>query len=97
MEEITNAKQPVAENLINHPSHYNQYPIEVIDMMIAIWGAEQVSLFCLMNAFKYRMRLGHKDDIQQDIKKEQWYLQKASELKTIPQNPQNPYDHVCKF
>jgi hypothetical protein len=27
-----------------------------------------------MNAFKYRMRLGHKDNIEQDMAKEQWYL-----------------------
>lgn len=37
--------------------------------------------YCLLNAFKYRMRLGHKDDISQDLAKEQWYLAKAQELK----------------
>ncbi len=34
-----------------------------------------------MNAFKYRMRLGLKDDFVQDFKKEKWYLDKAKELK----------------
>lgn len=65
---------------VNHPSRYNQYPIEVIDMMINIWGKEKVKEFCVMNAFKYRMRLGHKDDINQDLAKEKWYLDKANEL-----------------
>lgn len=65
---------------VNHPSHYNSYPIEVIDMMIGIWGKEATKLFCEMNAFKYRMRLGLKDDMEQDLKKEQWYLNKAKEL-----------------
>ena len=68
---------------VNHPKHYNQYPIEVIDMMVSIWGKEKAIDFCLMNAFKYRMRLGHKDNIEQDIAKEQWYLDKATELKNI--------------
>ena len=65
---------------VNHPKHYNDYPLEVIDMMIAIFGKEKVRDFCLINAFKYRMRMGHKDDIKQDFEKEQWYLRKYEEL-----------------
>ena len=63
--------------MVNHPAHYNDYPIETIDMMERIWGKSAVKLWCEMTAFKYRMRLGHKDDINQDLKKESWYLQKA--------------------
>jgi len=66
---------------INHPKHYNQYPVEVIDMMIRIWGEEATRTFCILNAFKYRMRVGHKDDIEDDLAKEKWYLDKAEELK----------------
>lgn len=65
---------------INHPKHYNQYPVEVIDMMIRIWGEEATRTFCILNAFKYRMRVGHKDDAQSDLAKEKWYLDKAKEL-----------------
>lgn len=65
------------ENDKINPSHYKQYPVEVIDMMEAIWGKEAVKLYCLMNAFKYRMRLGHKDNIEQELKKEAWYLNRA--------------------
>ena len=65
---------------INHPQHYNLYPIETIDMMILIWGIEKTIDFCYMNAFKYRMRLALKDNTTQDLKKEQWYLNKAAEL-----------------
>ena len=71
----------MSEEKVNHPKHYNQYPIEVIDMMVAIWGKEKTIDFCLMNAFKYRMRLGLKDSITQDLAKEHWYLNKAEELK----------------
>ena len=68
---------------VNHPSHYNNYGKEVIDMMESIWGTEKLIAFCEMNAFKYRMRMGTKPDnpIQQDIEKEKWYLNKANQLK----------------
>lgn len=68
---------------VNHPSHYNNYNIEVIDMMERIWGKENTALWCEMTAFKYRMRVGTKPDnsIEQDLKKERWYLDKAEEIK----------------
>ena len=66
---------------VNHPERYNIYPVETIDMQLRVFGAEATSNFCLLNAFKYRMRLGHKDDIQQDLQKEQWYLNKYNEIK----------------
>lgn len=65
---------------INNPSHYTQYPIEVFDMMLSIFGREKLIDYCYINAFKYRMRAGLKDNLQQDLLKEQWYLNKAKEL-----------------
>lgn len=65
---------------INHPSHYTQYPVETIEMMRRVFGNKNTAIWCIMTAFKYRMRLGHKDDIQQELGKEQWYLNKAKEL-----------------
>ena len=66
---------------VNHPAHYNSYSVEVIDMMIRIWGINKTITFCEMNAFKYRMRIGLKDNTEQDLKEEQWYLNKAIELR----------------
>jgi hypothetical protein len=63
--------------------HYNHQPIEVIDMMISIYGKEAVIHFCLLNSFKYRMRAGHKDDAVKDIEKAVWYEKKAKELETF--------------
>ena len=81
-EKIATGKDAEYE-MVNHPSHYNQYDIEVIDMIIKIWGPEAAALWCDITAFKYRMRMGTKPDnsIEQDIKKEQWYLNKAKEIK----------------
>ena len=61
----------------NHPPRYNQYPIETIDMMEKIWGKEAVKQWCVMTAFKYRMRIGHKDAIEQELEKERWYLERS--------------------
>ena len=68
---------------VEHPSHYNHYSSETIAMMVAIWGKERVADWCEITAFKYRMRMGTKPDnsIEQDLKKEQWYLNKAKELR----------------
>lgn len=65
---------------VNHPVHYNQYPIEIIDMMIIMFGKEATFNFCLLNAFKYRMRAGNKQNLKEDLAKEQWYLNKAKKL-----------------
>lgn len=80
---IINVGQDTAYEMVNHPTHYNQYDIEVIDMIIRIWGPEAAALWCDITAFKYRMRMGTKPDnsIEQDIKKEQWYLNKSKEIR----------------
>lgn len=79
---VTSGKDTNYE-MVNHPTHYNQYDIEVIDMIIRIWGPEAAALWCDITAFKYRMRMGTKPDnsIEQDIKKEQWYLNKSKEIR----------------
>ena len=68
---------------VNHPQHYNNYDVEVIDMMERTFGAYDAYAFCKLNAFKYRMRAGTKpgQSADKDLKKEQWYLNKAEELK----------------
>jgi hypothetical protein len=71
-----------------NPAHYRNYSKEVIDMMVALWGEASVADYCEMNAFKYRMRMGTKPDnpVEQDLKKEAWYLNKAKELRTLSKN-----------
>lgn len=67
-----------------NPDHYKDlFSIEVIDMMISIWGAEKVADYCEINAFKYKMRLGEKPDqpVDRDLEKSRWYLKKAKELR----------------
>lgn len=71
---------------VNHPQHYTTYDVETIDMMLRIWGVQETISFCKLNAFKYRMRAGHKDNAQQDIDKALWYENKMKELSScIPE------------
>lgn len=66
-----------------NPNHYKQGDKEVIEMMVDIWGAENVAKYCSMNAFKYRMRMGLKPNqsIEQELDKAKWYENKAKELR----------------
>lgn len=68
--------------------HYRKFPIETIELMERVWGRERTALWCEMTAFKYRMRLGHKPsaDIKIDLQKEEYYLNKAKELRFIDSN-----------
>lgn len=54
---------------INHPSHYTQYPVEVIEI------TEHMN-FNRGNAVKYIARAGHKDPKTEieDLKKAKWYI-----------------------
>lgn len=69
---------------VNHPKHYNNYDIEVIDMMEKIFGLYDTYAFCKLNAYKYRMRAGTKPNVsvQQDLDKEKWYLTRAENIKS---------------
>ena len=60
-----------AADSVNHPSHYTDGKIEVIDYI------EDKKLgFCLGNAIKYISRAGKKDPSKEveDLKKARWYI-----------------------
>lgn len=67
---------------VEHPQHYNNYDVEVIEMMRRIWGDKDVATWAKLNAFKYRMRMGTKpnETIEKDIKKEKFYLDTYNKL-----------------
>lgn len=73
-------QEPVEKDQVNSPEHYTCYPVEVIDMMISVFGKERTASFCLLSAFKYRMRAGKKGYVDIDLKKEDWFLKKHKEI-----------------
>ena len=68
-----------AEDVVNHPSHYESEKFECIDVMEETQGKDAVMNFCLCNAFKYLYRHKRKNGIE-DIKKAKWYINKYIEL-----------------
>ena len=56
---------------VNHPNHYNDGKIEVIDYI-----EDQKLGFCLGNAIKYISRAGKKDKAKEieDLRKAIWYI-----------------------
>lgn len=65
-----------AEDIVNHPSHYETGKFECIDVMLETQGKQAVTDFCVCNAFKYLYRHGRKNGVE-DLKKARWYLDKA--------------------
>ena len=68
---IESVAETVADDPVNHPSHYTDGKIEVIDFI------EDKKLgFCLGNAVKYIARAGKKDPSKEveDLKKAAWYV-----------------------
>ena len=63
---------PIEEKteVVDHPDHYNQSSLEVID---AIEGLGYAEGFCIGSIIKYVTRYKHKNGIE-DLKKAQWYI-----------------------
>jgi len=60
------------DDKINHPSHYKVGGIETIDFI----EAKQLD-YHLGNVVKYISRADHKDEKLENLKKAQWYLNRA--------------------
>ena len=67
------SEAPVAQDMVNRPSHYTAYPVEVIDMIKAVLGLDGFKAYCLGNEIKYRMRAGLKGDPGEDLAKAMKY------------------------
>lgn len=69
-----------AADMVNEPPHYI-HGMECIDEMVLVFGKEAVMNFCLCNAWKYRYRAPYKGNIEENMEKSRWYLNKYKELK----------------
>lgn len=65
-------KRDTSPDPVNHPAHYTQYPVEVIQI------TEHLN-FCRGNAVKYICRAGHKGDELEDLRKSAWYIAREIE------------------
>lgn len=62
------------DSAVFHPKHYEVIDgLEAIEIIARSMTVEQFKGYCLGNIIKYRMRLGSKDAVEQDLKKAQNY------------------------
>lgn len=67
-------------DIVNHPSHYTQGRVEVIDIIEdATNGASGFEGYCLGNVVKYIMRYKGKNGVE-DLCKARWYLNRLIDL-----------------
>lgn len=72
-------EEPMTNDNVNHPSHYNQGGIECIEAIeVATTGLDGIESFCTGNAIKYLWRWKHKNGVE-DLKKAIWYINKLIE------------------
>lgn len=87
------------DSLVNSPAHYNQYPMEVIDMLRTYFTSEEYYGFLIGNMIKYLLRADHKGQKELDLEKAEWYRKKAEEFyKECPSSLIGPFnfDEFCK-
>jgi hypothetical protein len=60
--------------------HYNDNRIDLETIFIKVWGLEAYMIFCEMNAMKYRYRIGKKNSSEEELKKINWYENRAKEI-----------------
>lgn len=62
-------------------SHYDVTRLNTMFVFERTFGTEALMTFCEINALKYRMRIGHKDQpLDQELKKALWYEHSAKYL-----------------
>ena len=80
---------PKPTETVNHPSHYNQFGKEVIDL---IEEACENPTFHIGNSLKYVLRYESKNGLE-DLKKALWYLERAGECYLLTsRNSEFPFD-----
>jgi hypothetical protein len=75
---------------VNHPDHYNQGTMEVIEAIKGLGYAED---FCIGNIIKYVTRSKHKNGLE-DLKKAQWYLNYLIEMQEEQQGSKESLEEI---
>ena len=68
------------EDLVNHPSHYNQGGIETLDIIKMSLTKEEYKGYLKGNVLKYRERAQFKGNAAQDYAKAKFYYAELEEL-----------------
>jgi len=74
-----NSTEETTSDMVNSPSHYLSYPIEVKEIIRTVLSEEGYKGWCLGNELKYRLRAGLKnpDKLQEDMDKAMWFREEG--------------------
>lgn len=76
----------VGLDAVNSPKHYQIFPdTEAIEVIASVLTQQQFYGYCLGNTLKYRLRVGKKDDVLQELAKADKYIELYEK-----------YKHLCK-
>lgn len=62
-------KADKVQEVVKHDKHYLESVVEPIKVMEKLFTKEELKGFIKGNILKYRLRMGHKDDIQKEMDK----------------------------
>lgn len=71
----------VKEDKQLNPDHYKAGKLQTIEQMLIMFGIDEVTAFCKLNAYKYQARAGLKGDAVMDHKKADWYMRLYKEIR----------------
>lgn len=69
-----------SSDMINHPAHYNQLPVEVVEIIETL--VEDKISYQYGTVLKYVLRARFKGDMLADCKKAKWHLDRLINLLT---------------
>lgn len=78
-------------DLVNHPPHYMGKSIECIHVIEEALGPEGFKGYLRGNALKYLFRCDKKENMEQDVAKAAWYINR---LHTVIENERRGEDVV---
>ena len=74
-------------DVINSPQHYQVFPDkEAIEIIASSMTTEQFYGYCLGNFLKYRLRIGAKDEVPQELGKSNKYKELYEKHKHLCNN-----------
>lgn len=72
---------------VNHPQHYDLFPeVQALQVIASSLTVTEYRGYCFGNTLKYRLRVGKKDGIEQELAKAENYAF----------NLFNKYKHLCR-
>tara|TARA_R110000772_G_scaffold22123_1_gene60094 strand:- start:305 stop:583 length:279 start_codon:yes stop_codon:yes gene_type:complete len=73
------------QDQVHKPEHYDVFPgVEAIEVMARSATVAEWRGFCKLTVLKYRLRVGKKDDVMQELSKADEYI-----------GLYNKYQHLC--